>query len=125
VALRGVREDGQPLCLGRDYIKQGIRAHAEDLCTGQLGYRTSADIATAKLREVLQHRFTSLDRAIARRSTRGNESQPLEITCNPAQRQDQYLIARLRTLESMGLAESAGPDRWRVRQDFESVLRAV
>ena len=36
IALRG-RTDSGPLRLGRDYIKQGIRSHAENLCTAQLG----------------------------------------------------------------------------------------
>ena len=38
--------------LGRDYVKHGIRAVAEDLCTRQLGYRTSLDAAEAYRREV-------------------------------------------------------------------------
>ena len=32
---------------------------------------------------------------------------------------------RLMVLESMGLAESRGPKNWRVRRDFENVLRAM
>ena len=39
VALRGVRDDGQDLRLPRAYVKDQVRAHAEDLCTCQLGYR--------------------------------------------------------------------------------------
>ena len=41
VALRGVRDDGQGLRLPRAYVKEQVRAHAEDLCTCQLGYRTA------------------------------------------------------------------------------------
>ena len=41
VALRGVSADGNVLRLSRDYIKSGIREIAEDLCTRQLGYRTT------------------------------------------------------------------------------------
>ncbi len=37
VALRGVRGDGQELRLPRAYVKEQVRAHAEDLCTCQLG----------------------------------------------------------------------------------------
>jgi hypothetical protein len=36
-----------------------------------------------------------------------------------------YVIERLKTLESMGLAEAAGSDQWLVHQDFETVLRAM
>jgi type IV secretory pathway VirD2 relaxase len=38
VALRGIGEEGRSLHLSRDYIRQGIRCAAEDLCTRQLGY---------------------------------------------------------------------------------------
>jgi hypothetical protein len=47
-------------------VKHGIRAVAEDLCTMQLGYRTSLDPAEAYRREVSQFRYTSLDRMINR-----------------------------------------------------------
>jgi ribosomal protein S3AE len=36
-----------------------------------------------------------------------------------------YVIERLKTLESMELAEAAGSDQWLVRQDFETALRAM
>jgi type IV secretory pathway VirD2 relaxase len=40
VVIRGVRNTGETLRLSREYVKQGIRAIAADLCTRQLGYRT-------------------------------------------------------------------------------------
>jgi hypothetical protein len=51
IALRG-RTDAGPLRLARDYIKQGIRSHAENLCTAQLGFRTQLDALEAERREV-------------------------------------------------------------------------
>jgi len=64
--LRGIGADGRPFRLSRDYIRQGIRCAAEDLCTRQLGYRTEFDTAAAQRREVQAHRYTSLDRALKR-----------------------------------------------------------
>jgi len=64
VALRGRRGDGSALTLSREYVKHGIRTLAEDLCTRQLGYRTSLDAAEAFRREVHQLRYTSLHRMI-------------------------------------------------------------
>ncbi len=125
IALRGVREDGKSLRLERDYVKHGIRSIAEDLCTRRLGYRTQRDIAEAQRREVSQQRFTSLDRSIARNKPIDGQSSHFQFSRNPAQPRNQYVIERLRTLESMGLAEVAGPDQWRVRQDFETALRAM
>jgi type IV secretory pathway VirD2 relaxase len=57
IALRGIDAEGRPLGLSRDYVKQGIREIAEDLCTRQLGYRTESDAAAARRREVHQHRY--------------------------------------------------------------------
>jgi type IV secretory pathway VirD2 relaxase len=39
VALRGTKADGSPLDLEREYIRNGIRSIAEDLCTRQIGHR--------------------------------------------------------------------------------------
>ena len=67
VALRGVDSNGRSLRLDRDYIKNGIRGIAEDLCTRQLGYRSEKDAAESSAREIREHRFTSLDREISLR----------------------------------------------------------
>ena len=67
VALRGHTDNG-PLRLSRDYIKHGIRNHAEALCTAQLGFRTELDALEAERREVHAQHITSLDRMIARRA---------------------------------------------------------
>ena len=125
IALRGVRENETPFRLVRDYVKHGIRSIAEDLCTRQLGYRTQQDIAAAQRREVSQQSFTSLDRAIARNKPSDGQSGQFVVTMDPTKPKHQYAIARLRKLGSMGLAEAAGSDRWLVRQDFETALRAM
>src|SRR5262245_45628360 len=47
IALRG-RTDTRPLRLQRDYIKAGIRKHAEELTTEQLGFRTELDATRSR-----------------------------------------------------------------------------
>src|SRR5439155_5248139 len=89
------------------------------------GYRTQLDVAQAQRREVTQQRFTSLDRAIARDKPTDGQSAHFLVSRNPRQPRNLYVVARLRTLEGMGLAEVAGPDQWRVRQDCETALRAM
>jgi type IV secretory pathway VirD2 relaxase len=74
VALRGVAGTRRPLRLDRDYIKQGIRAIAEDLCTRQLGYQTDRDAAESTAREVREQRYTSLDRDVSRATNGANTS---------------------------------------------------
>jgi len=135
MALRGIGAEGHPLHLSKDYVKQGIREIAEDLCTRQLGHRTELDAAVAQRREVHQYRFTSLDRIINRDAEKAEEAAfPFfTVVMDPnragpgrsAPLVERHTAERLKFLESMGLAEPTGPNTWRVRQDFENVLRAM
>ncbi len=135
VALRGVSADGRPLRLTPDYIKHGIRAIAEELCTRQLGHRTEIDAAEAQRREVSQHRYTSLDRIIQHDADNAEEpdSQFFTVTkvlsVNGQGSRDSLTerrtVERLIVLGSMGLAESISPNVWRLRRDFEKILRAM
>jgi type IV secretory pathway VirD2 relaxase len=65
VALRGIRDNGTPLQLDREYVRNGIRRHAEEYCTNQLGFRSEMDVIDSERREIAAKRFTSLDRLIA------------------------------------------------------------
>ncbi len=135
VALRGVGAEGRPIHLSRDFIREGIRDIAEDLCTRQLGYRTELDAADAQRREVRQHRFTSFDRIIQRDADKAEaaESPFFTITKDPSRAglgpstslNERRTAERLMVLESMGLAESAGLKTWRVRREFANILRAM
>jgi hypothetical protein len=133
IALRGIDNEGRPLRLSQGYVKQGIREAAEDLCTRQLGYRTEVDAAAAQRREVHLHRYTSLDRIIQRNAGRAEEAGLpfFSVTKCPGaglRRRplvEQHTEERLKVLESMGLAENTGPGTWRVRREFENILRAM
>jgi hypothetical protein len=136
VVVRGVRSDGQSLRLSRDYVKHGIRSIAQDLCTRQLGYRTQREAAEAERREITEERFTSLDRRLLRDAQEiSSDLGPsyFAVTRNPIQagssetvrHRMNHEVARLAVLCRMGLAESMGPNRWRVRQDFDQILRAM
>lgn len=87
VALRGVDSSGQALLLDSHYIQRGLRLIAQDLCTRQLGYRTLADSQATLQREILQPRYTSLDRVI-QRTAHTDPSDPAHLTViiNPALR---------------------------------------
>ena len=66
-----IKADGSPLDLKREYIRNGIRSIAEDLCTGQNGHRNQVDAMTAERREIQECRYTSLDRMITGRTGSG------------------------------------------------------
>lgn len=135
VALRGVGKGAKPVRLSRDYIREGIRHIAEDSCMRQLGFRTELDAADAQRREVHQRRYTSLDRIIQRAATSPSDvaSPFFAVVRDPSRAglgpgislTERRTAERLMFLTSMGLAESTGPKSWRVRRDFENVLRAM
>ena len=136
MVVRGIRSDGGSLRLSRDYVQQGIRSVVEDLCTRQLGYRTELDAIESERREITEKRFTSIDRRFLRDASDIHlDLGPgyFSVIRNPVQTglsesarvRTQHDAARLAVLGRMGLAESTGPSAWRVRRDFEQILRAM
>jgi type IV secretory pathway VirD2 relaxase len=136
IVIRGARNSGEVLRLSREYVQQGIRGIAADLCTRQIGYRTELDGAEAERREVIEKRFTSIDKRLLRDAQTfdpNQESQHFTVSRYPAQSElgemarfrERHDVARLAVLSHMGLAESTGPNTWSVRRNFEQVLRAM
>jgi len=131
IALRGIDQNGSPLRIPRDYIRSGIRFHAENLATEALGFRTERDAADSRQGEITKSRYTSLDRII-QRSNNGQSSSFTITTAISApgltdreRSLQQDLSARLAHLEKMGLAKSVASQQWVVQGDFETVLRTV
>ena len=135
MVIRGVTGAGESLQFKREYVKHGIRRIAEEMCTRQLGYRTSRDAAEAELREIGACRFTALDRAllwVAEKDTQQPQASHLTVA-NPtyvggnetARHHANHLGSRLAVLHRMGLAESMGSNIWRIRRDLEEILRAM
>jgi hypothetical protein len=132
LVIRGVKDNGETLSLSQDYVQHGIRSIASDLSTRQLGYRTELDGAEADRRKVAGKRFTSIDKRLQRDEqdfnqdnftiVRNSEQAGLSQTARSRTRHD---LARLAVLRQMGLAESTGPNSWRLRRDFDEILRAM
>jgi hypothetical protein len=129
IALRGVDDRGAALRLPRAFIQSGIRRHAEELATRELGFRTERDALEAQRREVQQLRFTSLDRIIQR--SRSGDANYFTVRREPAsitpfaRAHEHYVEARLMKLEQISLAAKTARCTWLVRGDFEAVLRTL
>jgi type IV secretory pathway VirD2 relaxase len=131
IALRGKDQNGCALVIARDYIRSGIRSHAENLATKTLGARTELDADEARQKEITQARYTSLDRIIQR----ANDGQSCSFTVTTditapglsdrERHLHQNLSARLAHLEKMGLSRSIAPEQWMVSSDFETILRTL
>lgn len=123
--VRGVTEDGQDLVISRDYIKEGMRARAQDLVTQELGLRNDHDIRHALERQVEQERWTQLDRQIARDADRHGV---IDLAPGVDRQPDEFhtlKVGRLRRLESLGLAHQLGPGQWAMDEAAKTTLREL
>jgi type IV secretory pathway VirD2 relaxase len=125
VIVRGVAENGQDLVIARDYIKEGMRARAQDLITQELGQRTELDIRNALERQVKAERWTQLDRQLARDANCHGLIDIAPAPGTPPDAFQTFKVGRLRHLESLGLAHQIGPGQWMMDEATESTLREL
>lgn len=126
VIVRGRDKAGADVVISRDYIAEGLRARASELVTLELGPRSDLEIRRRLDQQVDADRWTDLDRRLVRQV--GEQDGLVDMrppaTGRPASDHVPRL-ARLRRLESLGLAEEVRPGRWRLAADAEPVLRAL
>ncbi|KTT96644.1 relaxase/mobilization nuclease domain-containing protein [Sphingomonas sanguinis] len=125
VILRGRTDDGQDLVIARDYIKEGMRARAQDLVTLELGPRTDIDIRRNLERQIEAERWTQLDRQLVRDGSRNGV---IDMAPPARERPDDYhalKVGRLRKLETLGLADQIGPGQWIIGEKADATLREL
>ena len=124
VLVRGKADDGHDLVIDRDYIREGMRARAEERVSLELGPRSEREIDRALAREVNADRWTSLDRRL---QMMGDElSGVIDLRPDPfrtVKPANQHLIGRAAKLERMGLADRIAPGCWRLKPGLEQALR--
>ena len=123
VLLRGTDETGADLVIDRDYIREGMRARAEERVTAELGQRSEREIRAALEREIEADRWTSLDRRLQRMA----DNLAGIVDLRPGGEDDpemrRLLIGRLSRLERLGLADRQGPGIWALKPGGEQTLR--
>lgn len=129
VALRGITSIGN-LRIPREVIKHSIRGHAEDLCTEQLGFRTTSDAIESGRREIDALHVTNLDRELLRRmgpteGVWGSVQTPEPAGTSLQRIKSSQIQARLGTLCKLELAQSGLAGHWKLRSDFHQKLRAL
>jgi type IV secretory pathway VirD2 relaxase len=125
IIVRGVSDDGQDLVIARDYIKEGMRARAQDLVTQELGLRTDLDIQRALERQVDAEHWTQLDRQLVRDADRHGV---IDLAPERSQQPDPFhalKVGRLRRLDSLGLAHQIGSGQWTMDETAETTLREL
>ena len=125
VLVRGVTDRGDDLVISRDYIAHGLRARARDLVTRELGPRTEQDIGRSLARDVTSDRWTRLDRLIVHEAARSDGRLDVRPGADRASSWRALKIARLETLQDLGVATLERPWRWRLAADAETTLKAL
>jgi type IV secretory pathway VirD2 relaxase len=120
VIVRGRTEDGEDLVISRNYIREGMRARAQQLLTLELGPRSDREIRHSLETQVGTERWTRLDRALDRDA--GAHGGVIDLRQQPGQPSDEFhaiKIGRMRKLEALGLARPLGPARWSISEKAE------
>jgi type IV secretory pathway VirD2 relaxase len=125
IILRGRTDDGQDLVISRDYIKEGMRARAQDLVTQELGLRSDFDIHRTLESQIKAERWTQLDRQLVRDA---GKSGIIDLAPHADRQPDEFhalKVGRLRTLEVLGVAGQVGHSQWFIKPEAETVLREL
>ena len=122
VLVRGATEDGKTLNIAGDYIAHGIRGRASEIMTRWLGPQSELEVREQLTREVDAERLTKLDRDILSRSAGQIVDLRKPANWDGDGSYQQLLVARIRQLERMELAERDGPLAWRLAPDLEKTL---
>lgn len=115
-------DKGRDLILAREYISHGIRERAAEIVTFDLGPRTDLEIEDRLRKEVVQERFTSIDRTLLK-------DMDANGIVKPSGHRDSFRQAlrtgRLQKLKRLGLAEELRPGHWRLSPEIEPTLRRM
>lgn len=123
VLVRGVDAAGADLVIDRDYIREGMRARAQDRVTIELGPRSEQEIRTGLEREVDADSWTSLDRRLQRMADDMGGRVDLRPGDNDDPHMRRLLIGRAAKLERLGLAAREGAAVWSLKPGAEATLR--
>src|SRR5713101_4864582 len=123
--VRGVRENGRPLEINRDYLRSGIRIRSQEIATRELGPRLEPEMLRSRERAVRREQWTEIDRVLQRKAD-GNglvtydQFQPLSEGSRIRAEQE---IDRLQFLAGLGLASRVDERSWQLAQNHEHELR--
>ncbi|CEG06693.1 hypothetical protein BN961_00063 [Afipia felis] len=111
--------------ISRDYIKEWMRARAQDLVTQELGLRSDFNIHRTLEGQIEAERWTQLDRQLVRDA---GKSGIIDLAPRADRQPDEFhalKIGRLRTLEVLGVAGQVGHSQWFIKPEAETVLREL
>jgi type IV secretory pathway VirD2 relaxase len=123
IVIRGKDDFGQDLVITKDYMSHGFRMRARELVTMELGPELEYDMTMKLAREVSAERLTRLDRSLLKHVDQGF----LVVSAMPPEDRQTHAshMGRLKTLQSLGLAEEKQTGVWQIAPDIETKLHSL
>jgi hypothetical protein len=121
IVVRGVDRDGRDVRIDGRYIGQEMRWRAQEVLTRELGPRSDREIDRQRTAYVGREALTPIDRVLAHyQSVDGKLTLQRLATAQPTERVAS--LARLATLERLGLARREGPAQWHLSTGWQAEL---
>ena len=123
--IRGVRENGLPLKIDRDYLRSGVRMRSQEIATRELGPRLEPEMLQARERAVHREQWTEIDRALQRKvdANRVVSYDHFHPRTEGGRIRAEQEIERLQFLAGLGLAQRVDERSWRLSESHERELR--
>jgi type IV secretory pathway VirD2 relaxase len=123
--VRGVRENGRPLEINREYLRSGVRIRSQEIATRELGPRLEPEMLRSRERVIKREQWTEIDRALQRKADRnGLVTYEQFQTHNESSRiRAEQEIDRLQFLSAIGLASRVDDRSWQLAENHERELR--
>ena len=123
--VRGVRADGRPLEIDREYLRSGVRTRSQEIVTKELGPRLEPEMLQARGRVIRREQWTEIDRALQRKADANRivDYEQLQPRSEAARVRAQQEIDRLQFLSGQGLARRIDERSWQLAEDHERQLR--
>jgi type IV secretory pathway VirD2 relaxase len=123
--VRGVRENGRPLEINREYLRSGVRIRSQEIATRELGPRLEPEMLRSRERVIKREQWTEIDRALQRKADENglvtyDQFQPHNESSRIRAEQE---IDRLQFLSAIGLASRVDDRSWQLAQNHERELR--
>jgi len=123
--VRGVRENGRPLKIDRQYLRSGIRTRSQEIATRELGPRPEREMLRAREQVVRREQWTEIDRALQHKAdaNRVVSYEHFQPRSDGARVRAEQEVGRLQYLEELGLARRIDERSWRLSENHERELR--
>ena len=124
IVVRGVDADGEDLRIDGRYIGQELGWRAQEIVTRELGPRTELEVVSERSKEVTREAFTPIDRMLASQLSSDNRLRPERLPAT-ARAGRALWLARLATLEQMGLARREAGGAWELASGWDADLKQM